>query len=141
MRNLIPFCLIALLLPACTPPAPPTQAERQKEFARCFRAELDPTDEQVKALEEKVFQGTDSVKAVADALRKETEALDARLESVDAKDEELLEGFRKVGALRARMSEDHFRRMLLLRSVLSDAQKRNFLACKRKLGPPSLPHE
>ena len=141
MRNLILLCLVAAFLSACTPPAPPTMAERQKQFARCFRAELDPTDEQVKALEEKVFQGSDSMKAVAEALRKETEILDARLESVDAKDEEFLSGFHRVGELRAKLSEDHFRRMLLLRSVLTDAQKMKFLACKRKLGPPALPHE
>lgn len=128
----------------CTlhPPPPPSPEERQKEFARCFRAELDPTDEQVKALEERVLAaGTFAAQSVAAALKKETDALEARLESTDAKDEELLTLYAKVAELKAKMSEDHFRRMLLLRSVLSDAQKQKFLTCKRKMGPPVLPHE
>ena len=113
----------------------------QRRFVECFRKELSPTEAQISTLEGKVFAGTAEVEKVGEALRAASAKLEAGLEDPSVKEPELLERFRNVSELRGRLSEDHFRRMLLLRSVLSPEQVSRFLSCKRKLGPPGLPQD
>jgi hypothetical protein len=141
----LPVLFVALLtFTSCDhlfkPPAPPSKSERQKEFVSCFRQEFDPTDQQLEILEKRIFSNTFEVEQIANQLKITTQELERHLES-DTSDAEVLDDFHKVGVLKQKMSEDHFRRMLALRAILTSSQRKKFLACKRKLGPSVLPHE
>jgi len=142
IKNLQYLSILAVLA-SCSfhPPAPPSKEEREREFVRCFREEMQPTDEQVKQLQGEILRPDAATRQAAEDLRKETNDLERLLETPAAKDPELLDHFRRVGALRDRLSEDHFRKMLVLRGILRDDQKKRFLDCKRKMGPPQLPQE
>lgn len=136
--------LFSLFMAGCirlfSPPSPPTREQRQAEFVRCFREEMRPTEAQLKTLQEQIFKNTGEVEDVANQLRKAGEKLDLALES-DATNDDLMTNFKEVASLKAKLSEDHFRRMLVLRGILTAEQRRNFLVCKRKMGPAALPHE
>lgn len=138
-------CLYILLLSlaGCSwffkPPAPPSKEERTKQFISCFREVFNPTDEQLNTLKTKILTD-DAMAGVAAEMERERDEMEKRMES-DAQDEELLQRFHKVEELRSKMSEDHFRRMLALRSILTAEQRSKFLECKRRMGPPQLPHE
>ncbi|MGZ3653618.1 MAG: Spy/CpxP family protein refolding chaperone [Bdellovibrionota bacterium] len=144
MKTLPTTIILALTMSACSklfsPPMPPTPEDRQKEFVHCFREEMQPTDEQVKILEGRIFVDHPEIHGVAESLKKANEELEKGLESETA-DPVLLDRFHQVARLRNQLSEDHFKRMLVLRSVLTPEQRAKFLNCKRRMGPSSLPHE
>lgn len=141
MKTNLSFIVIWILLAAgCTPPRPPSKQERAEQFARCFREEMNPSPEQITSLQ--ALLGDESrIQAVNSGLQAATDKLEKALESPKAAEPELLSLFKEVDQLKSKLSEDHFHRMLMLRSLLSDEQKARFLVCKRKLGPPVLPHE
>lgn len=123
------------------PLGPPSKGERMKHFVACFRAEMDPTEEQIRELKEKILTDDDAILALDKELRKATEALESKLETPGVVDADLLGLYSAVEKLRGQMSENHFKRMLVLRSILTPEQQKKFLVCKRKMGPPALPHE
>jgi Spy/CpxP family protein refolding chaperone len=141
MKTLLTLFAIATALAACTPPRPPTQQEKLQQFVHCFREEMQPTDDQVNQLQGKILGDDKDIKIVDESFRKATDALETQLENPAASDAELLPLYRKVAGIRAQLQEDHFRRMLQLRNILTPEQKKKFLACKRKLAPPTPPQE
>ncbi len=142
--------LMKYLPPALRPPLPPapmqalkppSKAERLNSFITCFREEFSPSDGQLKDIQERILKDDNEVLEAAKKLTSTHEELEIKLES-EASEAEVLNLFYQVTSLQNKLSENHFKKMLVLRETLTPQQRLKFLVCKRRLAPPQLPpHE